>query len=68
MIIIDRVQMNFKTMLLLTGISVAVFVVSATISLPLQTSSAQNTNTISVCQQSNTTTAETKEPTKSTRR
>ena len=33
--------MNFKIMLLLTGISVAVFVVSATISLPLQTSSAQ---------------------------
>jgi hypothetical protein len=33
--------MNFKIMLLLTGISVAVFVVSATISLPLPTASAQ---------------------------
>ena len=33
--------MNFKIMLLLTGISVAVFVVSATISIPLQTASAQ---------------------------
>ena len=37
--------MNFKIMLLLTGISVAVFVVSATISIPLQTASAQSTNT-----------------------
>jgi len=36
--------MNFKTLLLLTGISVAVFVVSATISLPLQTASAQMTS------------------------
>ena len=36
--------MNFKTLLLLTGISVAVFVVSATISLPLQTVSAQMTS------------------------
>ena len=41
--------MNFKTMLLLTGISVAVFVVSATISLPLQTSSAQSTNAANSC-------------------
>ena len=53
--------MNFKIMLLLTGISVAVFVVSATISLPLQTASAQmislplptesaqSTNTVNSC-------------------
>ena len=41
--------MNFKIMLLLTGISVAVFVVSATISLPLPTESAQSTNTANSC-------------------
>lgn len=33
--------MNFKIMLLLTGISVAVFVISTTISLPIETASAQ---------------------------
>jgi hypothetical protein len=49
MIIIDRVQMNLKTMLVLTGIAVAVFVVAATISLPLQTSSAQSTNAANSC-------------------
>jgi hypothetical protein len=36
--------MNFKIMLLLTGISVAVFMVLVTISLPLQTANSQSTN------------------------
>jgi hypothetical protein len=68
MIIIDRVQMNLKTMLVLTGIAVAVFVVAATIAIPIQTASAQSTNTISAANKAILLLQKPRKPTKSTRR